>query len=364
MTISELAKNLADSGYSLWYIRTTALDRLHGVRTPRAVIELGTDAGLIELARLLEEIEYPGLPLESARISLPDGATASLTCLAPDDAPLPWAELDARIAITPGQPRQSFFGEQRQAGLQLGRTRPGSDCPPARAACEAARLVARYGCLPPPPEPVRGAAALPSVLLRELLTDILTAPFVARALDWLYETGFLEDAFPELAGMHGIAHDKDFHPEGNLWSHTMHALENAAGNNPVLSLAVLLHDIGKPEAVRHGARERPFDGHSNIGASLASRFLSRLGYERRTIETVAWLVRHHMMPAALEDLPLFRSEPVLASPHFPVLLDLYEADTAATFRPPESTQTARSFYQRWLKNSRNPWRNADGSRKR
>ncbi|HPN83048.1 MAG TPA: HD domain-containing protein [Spirochaetota bacterium] len=364
MTINELARTLADRGHALWYIRTTALDSLHGIRAPRAVLELGTDAELVELARALDQIEYPGFPMESARFTTDSGQRISISCHLEDAPPPPYMELDARVPVVGDKPQGLFFDEQSPGQALPAGTRPGSNCPPARAACEAARLIARYGYRPPPAIPVSGAAGLPKTVLRELLTDILSARAVGLALDWLHKTGFLTDAFPELSGLHAVSHHKDFHPEGDLWPHTMHALENAAGKSPVLSLAVLLHDIGKPEAVRYGGRERPFDGHADIGASLAIRFLKRLEYDSKTTATVGWLVRHHMMPAALEELPLFRSEPVLSSPDFPVLLDLYEADTAATFRPPESTQSARSFYQRWLKNSRNPWRNPDGSPRR
>ena len=64
-----------------------------------------------------------------------------------------------------------------------------------------------------------------------------------------------------------------------MWEHTLATFAHRKKPDLVLSLALLLHDMGKPDA--EGAGEKRFDGHSEIGARLATRFLRRLGFSAR-----------------------------------------------------------------------------------
>lgn len=386
MTSGGLAKILNGQGRRVWRTRTTALDALFSVSAPRAVTELVTDATLVELARLFEGLEYSGLPLEQVRLVQENGMPVSLRSVdSPAALDVPFDELSLLVDPANGEtldPRGLALASGRQR--RLAPPRHGDHCPPAFALCEAARLVARYGFDPPPGCRMAPGAAVDPRVQRELLHDILAAPHVARALRFLLDCGFVAAVWPEVQALVGVDHDKDFHPEGDVWQHTLQALEHASGRSVVLSLGVLLHDIGKPRASgcrstatdgrlypgmgretrSAGTRERPFDGHAEIGAGEATKFLRRLGFDRRTQEAVTYLVRYHMLPAALEDMPLSRTEPVLASEFFPLLLEVYEADSSASFRPPDDTRAARNFYQRYLKNRRNPWRNPDGTLRR
>jgi poly(A) polymerase len=121
----------------------------------------------------------------------------------------------------------------------------------------------------------------------------------------------------------------------------------------ILSLGLLLHDMGKPDA--EGAGEKRFDGHSEIGARLASRFLRRLGFSEQTVADVEYLVRFHMMPAALRSLPPFRTDPILSSPLFPQLLEVYRADCSSSYMDEETYYEACRFYRAWLRNRGNPY---------
>ena len=127
-----------------------------------------------------------------------------------------------------------------------------------------------------------------------------------------------------------------------------------------LSLALLLHDVGKPRAAN--AEGRKFDHHAEIGRTVAERFLSRLGFPRALIDDVSFLVRYHMLPAALPRMPANRLEGVIDDPRFPVLLELYKCDELSTFRGPDGYYEACAAYKAWLRNARNPWRGADGKK--
>ena len=119
-----------------------------------------------------------------------------------------------------------------------------------------------------------------------------------------------------------------------------------------LSLALLLHDTGKPIAA--SAEGRRFDRHAELGANTAERFMRRLGFPSRLIGEVSYLVRYHMLPAALPRLPLNRSQDAVENPLFPVLLELYKCDELSTFRGPEGYYEACAAYRGYLRNCRNP----------
>jgi putative nucleotidyltransferase with HDIG domain len=102
------------------------------------------------------------------------------------------------------------------------------------------------------------------------------------------ETGLLEAILPELAAQRGIPQDKV--PGEDLWDHTLRTVDAAPADRPVVRLAALLHDVGKP-ATAAGGR---FIGHDRVGAETSDAILRRLRFPRETRERVVHLVRHHM----------------------------------------------------------------------
>ena len=102
------------------------------------------------------------------------------------------------------------------------------------------------------------------------------------------DTGLLAPISPELAKQRGVAQNKV--PGEDLWDHTLRTVDAASANRPIVRLAALLHDIGKPATLTEGH----FLGHDAVGASLASEFLDQLHEPRAVRERVVALVRHHM----------------------------------------------------------------------
>ena len=149
------------------------------------------------------------------------------------------------------------------------------------------------------------------------------------------------------------AHTKDYHPEGNVWEHTLEALRHRKRPEPVLSLGLLLHDVGKPVSKPEGNHR--FAAHAESGAQLARRFLRRLDFPDSTVESVFYLVRNHMMPAALTRLPEFRTAPVMTSPLFPELLELFRADTVSSYRSPEPYYEACRYYRSFMRRNGSEW---------
>jgi putative nucleotidyltransferase with HDIG domain len=120
------------------------------------------------------------------------------------------------------------------------------------------------------------------------LEKLLAGPRPSIGLRRMAETGLLRVVFPELEAQRGVAQNKI---EGeDLFDHTLGTVDAAPAGRPVVRLAALLHDLGKPSTLDDG----PFRGHEVIGAEMAEALLDRLHTPRVATERVAHLVRHHM----------------------------------------------------------------------
>lgn len=101
-----------------------------------------------------------------------------------------------------------------------------------------------------------------------------------------------------------------YHPEGNVWNHTMLVVDHAAKrkaksiDEKVFMWAALLHDIGKPDTTRNRKGKITSYDHEKLGAKLTEDFLSEFISDYKFIEEVAVLVRWHMQILhVVKDLP-------------------------------------------------------------
>jgi putative nucleotidyltransferase with HDIG domain len=120
------------------------------------------------------------------------------------------------------------------------------------------------------------------------LDKLLAAPTPSTGLRLLAETGLLPPISTELAQQRGIPQNKVAGED--LWDHTMRTVDAAPADRPIVRLAALLHDIGKPATFSEGH----FLGHDAVGATLAGAFLDQLHAPRAVRDRVVALVRHHM----------------------------------------------------------------------
>jgi poly(A) polymerase len=193
----------------------------------------------------------------------------------------------------------------------------------------AVRFTARFGYTIEPATFQAIAAAAPHITavsaerLRDEITKLLTEGAARRAFELLDTTGLLKACLPEIVAMKGVAQPPEFHPEGDVWVHTLLMLENLPPTPPAtLAWAVLLHDVGKPPtfvpAQETGDRIR-FDGHAEIGARMAAAICRRLRFSVDDTEQIEALVANHlrfkdvfqMKPATLKRfarLPGFEEE--------------------------------------------------------
>jgi tRNA nucleotidyltransferase (CCA-adding enzyme) len=120
------------------------------------------------------------------------------------------------------------------------------------------------------------------------LTKLLAAPRPSVGLRLMADSGILAQVSPELASQRGIAQNKVAGED--LWDHTVATVDAAPAARPIVRLAALVHDIGKPATAADGH----FYGHERVGVDLARTFLEKLRYPKPVVERVVGLVRQHM----------------------------------------------------------------------
>ncbi len=145
-------------------------------------------------------------------------------------------------------------------------------------------------------------AAISAERIRDELVRILTEGGARRGFELLDATGLLVDVLPEVAAMKGVQQPPEFHPEGDVWIHTLMMLEGMRKPSVTLALAVLLHDVGKPPTFRIAERIR-FDEHAEVGARMAVEILTRLRLPNDVIRQVEALVERHLR---FKDVPHMR----------------------------------------------------------
>jgi len=179
--------------------------------------------------------------------------------------------------------------------------------------------------------------------LGDELNKILSCAKPSQAFEELSHLGILKVIFPELEAMHGIAQPYEFHHEGDVWTHTMQALDSLPKTASLrLRWATLLHDSGKPETYKLEERIR-FDSHCQASASITQTVLKRFKMSRKFTEEIQWLVVHHMMMVPLAEMNEGRKMHWFLHPLFPDLLGVFEADARGT------TPTDLSLYDQILK---------------
>jgi poly(A) polymerase len=179
--------------------------------------------------------------------------------------------------------------------------------------------------------------------IRDEFLKIFLGPHPHQALDLLDKTGLLEAVLPEISAMKGVEQPPEFHPEGDVYTHTRMLLEifetakkfRSESKRKILVMAVLLHDAGKPPTFEpadpRASRSRiRFDGHAPQGAAMAAAVMRRLKFPTRDVEAVAACVRDH-----LKFIDIFRMRPstlkrLLRASHFPLLLELHRIDCLAS----------------------------------
>jgi poly(A) polymerase len=165
--------------------------------------------------------------------------------------------------------------------------------------------------------------------VRDELVRILTEGGARRGFELLDATGMLEDLLPEVAAMKGVEQPPQYHPEGDVWQHTLMLLEQLDHPSPALALGALLHDVGKPPTFRVADRIR-FDGHVEEGVRLAHGILHRLRFSRDEMEEVEALIANHMRFKDVDRMKDSTLKRFLRMPGFEEHLELHRLDVSSS----------------------------------
>jgi poly(A) polymerase len=131
--------------------------------------------------------------------------------------------------------------------------------------------------------------------VRDELTRMLTEGHAREAFRMLDESGLLREVLPEISAMKGVAQPEEFHPEGDVFVHTLLLLENLPSSCPLtLAWGALLHDVGKPATFRVAPDRIRFDGHVEVGVKIAEEICRRMRFSNEDTEQILALVDNHM----------------------------------------------------------------------
>lgn len=176
--------------------------------------------------------------------------------------------------------------------------------------------------------------------IRDELVRILTEGGARRGFELLDASGMLTDILPEVTAMKGVAQPPEYHPEGDVWTHTLMLLEQMDHPTATLALGALLHDVGKPATFQVADRIR-FNGHVEEGVRIAHTILHRLRFSRDEMEQVEALVANHMRFKDVHRMKDSTLKRFLRTPDFAEHLELHRLDVMSSNRNLENYKLAR-----------------------
>ncbi len=201
----------------------------------------------------------------------------------------------------------------------------------------AVRFAARFGYAIDPPTFSAIQKLAPQIhqvsheRVRDELTKMLIEGHARRALLLLDESGLLGEVLPEISAMKGVEQPPQYHPEGDVFVHTLLLLERLPHPcRPTLAWGALLHDVGKPPTFRVAPDRIRFDGHVEVGVKMAEEICRRLRFSNEDTEQILALVNHHMRFGQVTLMKESTLKKFLRMPKFEEHLQLHRLDCEAS----------------------------------
>jgi len=243
------------------------------------------------------------------------------------------ADLDACVVRAIGFPEKRFEEDQ----LRLLR---------------AVRFAARFGF---EIEPATFAAvrklaarihAVSRERIRDELTKMLTEGHARRAFELLDECDLLVQVLPEVSKMKGVDQPPQYHPEGDVWIHTLMLLEQLEpGSSATLAWGALLHDVGKPPTFRVAPDRIRFDGHVEVGVAIGAEICRRFRFSNDETHQILALIEHHMRFADAPRMKASTLKRFFRLDNFPEHLNLHRMDCLAAHRNLEIYDFVRERFE-------------------
>jgi poly(A) polymerase len=167
--------------------------------------------------------------------------------------------------------------------------------------------------------------------VRDELTRMLMEGRARRAFLLLDESDLLNPVLPEISAMKGVEQPPEFHPEGDVFVHTLLLLDNLPDPCPLtLAWGALLHDVGKPATFRRAPDRIRFDGHVEVGIKMAEQICRRMRFSNDESEQILALVDNHMRFGHATRMKESTLKRFLRMPAFAEHLALHRADCLAS----------------------------------
>lgn len=169
--------------------------------------------------------------------------------------------------------------------------------------------------------------------IRDEFSKILISPRRRAGVERLVETGLMLHIVPEFLKTIGCEQPPEWHPEGDVYTHTCIMLEMLEPDAPLeLCLAVLLHDIAKPpcQTFDDEAGRIRFNGHDAMGAEMADAILRRLRYPNDVIDAVVPMVARHMQFMNVQQMRTAKLKRFMAAPTFAEEMELHRVDCGSS----------------------------------
>lgn len=162
---------------------------------------------------------------------------------------------------------------------------------------------------------------------RDELTKMLTEGHARRAFELLDSTGLLREVLPEIEKMKGVAQPPQYHPEGDVWIHTLLLLSMLpTGVSRTLAWGALLHDVGKPPTFRVAPDRIRFDGHVEVGERMAQEIGLRFRMSNDEVAQIVALVANHLRFADVKSMKESTFKRFIRLPKFDEHLELHRID--------------------------------------
>jgi poly(A) polymerase len=201
----------------------------------------------------------------------------------------------------------------------------------------AARFAARLNFTIDPATWAAMKRAAPSILdiaaerIGEEIVMMMTEGAAARAMDLMMDSGLMQLLMPEVVRMRGCAQPENFHPEGDVYTHTRIGVAMLpAGCGEAVAFGILLHDIAKPQCRAVTGDKVTFYGHTEDGAVMAAGIMARLKRSRAVQERVAYLVRNHLRLCMAPRMRPATLKRMIAEPGFDELMEVAFMDAMAS----------------------------------
>jgi poly(A) polymerase len=171
--------------------------------------------------------------------------------------------------------------------------------------------------------------------IQDELNKLLTRGGTRSGLELMAQTEMLREILPEVDAMQDVEQPPRFHPEGDVWQHTLMMMEilskeKEAALNPVLAWGALLHDVGKPVSRTEDENGVHFYGHVQHGGKIADGIMHRLKFSRAQRESVLDLILQHMNFMNVQKMRPARLKRFLRMPDFDLHLELHRLDCLAS----------------------------------